>query len=158
MLKAGDKAPEFCLKDDAGREVCLSDFRGKWLVLYFYPKDNTPGCTREALEFTELIGEFEKLNAAVVGVSKDSPESHRRFREKHGLKVILLSDPEHKVIQQYGAWGRKRVAGREAEGTIRSTFLIDPEGIIRKTWTNVKVDGHAREVLEELRRLASNPG
>ena len=147
------KAPEFCLKgiDGEGKEieVCLRDLRGKWVVLYFYPKDNTPGCTVEAKEFSELLPEFEKLGAVVIGISKDSVESHKRFREKHGLKVILLSDPEAKVIKTYGAWGKKF----RGEGTIRSTFIIDPEGNIVWEKKNVRARGHAAKVLEILRGL-----
>ncbi len=152
-LKIGDKAPEFCLPDQDGREVCLKDFRGKWVVLYFYPKDNTSGCTREAIDFTEHIDEFHRLNCEVIGVSKDSVRSHRNFADKHGLKVILLSDPEHRVIEQYGAWKLKKRYGREYYGTQRSTFLIDPEGIIRHIWPNVRVKGHVEDVLNRLREL-----
>lgn len=152
-LKIGDKAPEFCLPDQDGREVCLKDFRGKWVVLYFYPKDNTSGCTREAIDFTEHIDEFHRLNCEVIGISKDSVRSHRNFADKHGLKVILLSDPEHRVIEQYGAWKLKKRYGREYYGTQRSTFLIDPEGIIRHIWPNVRVKGHVEDVLNRLRGL-----
>lgn len=122
-------------------------------MLYFYPRDNTPGCTVEAREFTELLPEFEKLGAAVIGVSKDSLESHRRFAEKHGLKVTLLSDPEHRVIEAYGAWAKKKMRGREYWGTVRTTYLIDPEGRVAKVWRRVRARGHAAKVLEELRRL-----
>lgn len=104
MLGVGDVAPDFCLPDQDGVEVCLSSLRGRWVVLYFYPRDNTPGCTREARDFSERLEEFERLGAVVLGVSKDSVESHRRFRERHGLRVTLLSDPEHRVIEAYGAW------------------------------------------------------
>ena len=152
-LKIGDKAPEFCLPDQDGREVCLKDFRGKWVVLYFYPRDNTSGCTREAIDFTEHIDEFHRLNCEVIGISKDSVRSHRNFADKHGLKVILLSDPEHRVIEQYGAWKLKKRYGREYYGTQRSTFLIDPEGIIRHIWPNVRVKGHVEDVLNRLREL-----
>ena len=122
-------------------------------MLYFYPRDNTPGCTVEAREFTELLPEFEKLGVAVIGVSKDSLESHRRFAEKHGLKVTLLSDPEHRVIEAYGAWAKKKMRGREYWGTVRTTYLIDPEGRVAKVWRRVRARGHAAKVLEELRRL-----
>ena len=131
----------FCLPDQEGREVCLSRFLGKWVVLYFYPRDNTLGCTREAKDFSERLGEFERLGAVVLGVSKDSVENHRRFRERRGLRVTLLSDPEHRVIEAYGAWGRKKSRGREYYGTVRSTFIIDPEGVVRRVWRNVKVRG-----------------
>ena len=142
-------------KECGEKEICLNDFKGKWVVLYFYPKDNTPGCTREALDFTEKLEEFEKLGAVIIGVSKDSTRSHRRFIEKHGIRVILLSDPEHKVIEAYGAWGKKKRYGREYYGTVRSTFLIDPEGRVRKVWRNVKVKGHVEEVLKTLKELKS---
>lgn len=153
-LKVGDKAPDFCLPDKDGNEVCLKDFRGKWVVLYFYPKDNTSGCTKEAVEFTEHLDEFASLNAVVLGVSKDSVKSHKNFAEKHGLKVTLLSDPEHKVIEQYGAWKLKKRYGREYYGTQRSTFLIDPDGVIRHIWPNVRVKGHVEAVLEKLKELS----
>ena len=147
------KAPDFCLKgiDPQGKEVelCLKDLQGKWVVLYFYPRDNTPGCTTEAKEFTELVDEFQKLGAVVIGISKDSIESHKRFREKHGLKIYLLSDPETRVIKAYGAWGKKM----RGEGTIRSTFIIDPQGNIVWQKKNVRARGHAAKVLEELRNL-----
>ncbi len=154
-MDVGDKAFEFCLPDAEGKEVCLRDFRGRWVVLYFYPKDNTPGCTTEALEFTQLLDEFDKLNAVVVGVSKDSVESHRRFVQKHGLRVILLSDTERKVIEAYGVWQLKKRYGRESYGVVRSTFLIDPEGRIAHVWRNVRAKGHAAKVLERLKELAS---
>ncbi len=153
-LKVGDKAPDFCLPDKDGNEVCLKDFRGKWVVLYFYPKDNTSGCTKEAVEFTEHLDEFASLNAVVLGVSKDSVKSHKNFAEKHGLKVTLLSDPEHKVIEQYGAWKLKKRYGREYYGTQRSTFLIDPDGVIRHIWPNVRVKGHVEAVLKKLKELS----
>ncbi len=151
----GVEAPDFCLLDQDGRRVCLSDFKGRWVVLYFYPKDNTRGCTQEAKDFTDLIEEFEKLGAVILGVSPDSVKSHKRFREKHGLRVRLLSDPEGEVMQKYGAWGKKKIAGREYFGVIRSTFLIDPQGRIRKIWPRVRVKGHAEEVLNTLKSLTS---
>ena len=123
------------------------------MVLYFYPKDNTSGCTREAVDFTIRLEDFKNLDAVVLGVSPDSVESHKKFRMKHGLKVILLSDPEHKVIETYGAWGKKKRYGKEYYGVIRSTFLIDPNGIVRKVWRNVRVAGHVDEVFETLKSL-----
>ncbi len=141
--------------DEDGREVTLGDVvKGRWTVLYVYPRDNTLGCTTEAKEFTELLKEFEKLGFQVVGVSKDSVESHRRFKEKHGLKVKLLSDPNAELIKALGAWGRKKSYGKEYEGVIRSTFILNPDGEI--VWRKVKVraKGHAGKVLEEARRLA----
>ncbi len=148
-----DSAPDFCLPDHKGTKHCLSDFRGKWVVLYFYPKDNTSGCTKEAREFTAMKGEFEKLNAVIIGVSKDSPKSHEKFISKHNLNILLLSDEEHQVLEKYGAWGKKKNYGREYFGTIRSTFLIDPEGKIVKVWKNVRVKGHVEEVLKTLKEV-----
>ena len=140
--------------DEDGKEVALGDVvRGKWTVLYVYPKDNTPGCTTEAKEFTELLPEFERLGFQVIGVSKDSVKSHQRFKEKHGLKVKLLSDPNAELIKALGAWGKKKSYGREYEGVIRSTFILNPDGEI--VWKKIKVraKGHAAKVLEEARKL-----
>lgn len=153
MLAPGVPAPDFCLPSDDGNEYCLKEFRGSWVVLYFYPKDNTSGCTREAIDFTIRLNDFRKLNAVVLGVSPDPIDSHKKFRMKHGLKVILLSDPEHEVLEMYGVWGKKRRYGREFYGVIRSTYLIDPNGIIRKVWKNVRVRGHVDEVYETLKSL-----
>lgn len=146
-------APDFSLPDYKGDIHSLADFRGKWVVLYFYPKDNTPGCTKEAIDFTELTDEFEKNNCVVIGISKDSQKSHERFIDKQNLKILLLSDEDHSVQEQYGVWGKKKNYGKEYFGTIRSTFLIDSKGIIRKEWKNVKVKGHAEEVLKTLKEL-----
>ena len=145
-LKIGDKAPEFCLPDAKNKRVCLKDFRGKWLVLYFYPKDNTSGCTKEAVDFTSYVKDFRKMNAAVVGVSPDSVKSHVGFIGKHGLKIILLSDPEHEVLKKYGVWQKKSMYGREYYGVVRTTFVIDPNGRIKQKWEKVKVAGHADAV------------
>ncbi|NJE48599.1 peroxiredoxin [Thermococcus sp. 9N3] len=140
--------------DEGGRKVRLGDIvKGRWTVLYVYPKDNTPGCTTEAKEFTELLSEFEKLGFQVIGVSKDSVESHRRFKEKHGLKVKLLSDPEVRLIKALGAWGKKKRYGKEYEGVIRSTFIINPEGKIVWEKRNVRAKGHAGRVLKVVREL-----
>lgn len=147
------KAPDFCLPDHEGREHCLHDFLGKWVVLYFYPKDNTSGCTREAKEFTEKKEEFEKLNAVIIGISKDPPKSHEKFINKHNLNILLLSDESHEVLEKYGAWGKKKNYGREYYGTIRSTFLIDPEGNIVKEWKRVRVAGHVEGVLNALKEM-----
>ncbi len=154
-VSEGSIAPDFCLPSDDGNEYCLKDFKGKWVVLYFYPKDNTSGCTREAVDFTSRLNDFMKLGAVVIGVSPDSIESHKKFRMKHSLKVILLSDVEHKVLEKYGVWGKKKRYGREYYGVIRSTFLIDPQGIVRKVWRNVRVAGHVDEVLKSLEDLIS---
>jgi len=145
------KAKAFCLPDENNKKHCLKDYKGKWIVLYFYPKDNTSGCTREAVEFSDNIKKFEKMNAVVIGVSKDSTESHKKFREKHNLTIVLLSDTEHKVIEKYGAWGKKKLYGKEYFGTVRSTFLINPDGYVVKEWRKVKVNGHVSEVLETLK-------
>jgi len=152
MSKLGknDKAPKFDLPSDSGENLTLSDFAGQPLVLYFYPKDNTPGCTREAQAFTKLVGAFKKAGAAVVGVSKDSVASHCGFRDKLKLKIPLLSDPDLAVHKAYGAWGEKTLYGKKTTGVIRSTFLIDGKGRIQRAWSNVKVDGHAEAVLAEL--------
>jgi len=140
--------------DEDGRRVKLKDVvKGRWTVLYVYPRDNTPGCTTEAREFTELMDEFEKLGFQVIGVSRDSVESHRRFKERHGLKVRLLSDPEAKLIRALGAWGKKKRYGKEYEGVIRSTFILNPEGEIVWEKRNVRAKGHAAKVLEVAREL-----
>lgn len=147
------KASNFTLLDQNGKEVSLSNFEGKWIILYFYPKDMTSGCTKEALAFSEKIEEFRKRNAEIIGISKDSVESHKKFSEKYDLKITLLSDPEAKVIKEYGAWGKKKMYGKDTEGTIRSTFIISPSGEIVHEWRNVKVDGHVEEVLKKLDEL-----
>jgi peroxiredoxin Q/BCP len=123
-MEIGSAVPMFCLPDLAGKQECLRDFEGKWVVLYFYPKDNTSGCTREAMDFSERLAEFEKLNAAVIGISPDSPASHQKFVEKHNLRVLLLSDERHEVADAYGVWKLKRLYGKEYYGVERTTFLI----------------------------------
>ncbi|MGD9505436.1 MAG: peroxiredoxin [Syntrophobacteraceae bacterium] len=149
----GSGAPDFRLPSADGSELGGADLRGKWCVLYFYPKDNTSGCTAEALEFTALKGEFEALGARVVGVSPDSTASHTKFIAKHNLGVTLLSDPEHGVLKAFDAWGKKKTYGKEYEGVIRSTALIDPEGVVRRVWPKAKSKGHAAEVLEALKSM-----
>jgi len=153
VLEPGTEAPDFCLPSDSGTQVCLKELRGKWVVLYFYPKDNTPGCTKEAESFTQLLPEFEKEGAVVLGVSPDSVESHKKFKEKKGLKVTLLSDPEKEVISAYGAWQKKKMYGREFMGVVRSTYLIDPEGKVAHVWKKVRVKDHAESVLKKLKEL-----
>ncbi len=161
MLEVGQKAPEFCLPDTNGNKVCLKDFRGKWVVVYFYPKDNTSGCTKEAQDFTELKGEYDNLGVVVMGISKDSVQSHQKFVAKHNLGITLLSDPDKEVLKAYGAWGIKKQYGKETEGTIRSTFIVDPEGNIAYRWYNVKVRQkrksgevkHAQIVLDKVKEL-----
>ena len=137
-MNIGNTAPKFTVPNHNGEEVSLSDFKGKWIILYFYPKDNTPRCTIEAIDFTARKKDFEKLNAIVLGVSKDSPKSHCNFIEKQNLTIILLSDEEKNVQQLYEAWGQKKFMGREFMGTLRSTVLIDPNGRIAYHWQNVK--------------------
>ena len=155
MLEVGQKAPDFCLPNQDEVEICLRDLKGKWVVLYFYPKDLTPGCTTEACEFTEALPEFEKLDAVILGVSPDSPEKHRKFIEKKGLKITLLSDENKEALKAYGAWGLKKMYGKEYEGVIRSTFLIDPEGNIAAVWPKVRVKGHVEAVKQKLEGLKS---
>jgi peroxiredoxin Q/BCP len=152
-LKAGDKAPEFCLPDKDDNQVCLKDFSGRWVVVYFYPKDQTAGCTKEACEFTERLGDFVSLSATVLGVSADSTESHRKFAAKNKLSIALLSDPKHETIAAYGAWRPLKILGKELIGTARSTFLIDPMGNIAHIWPSVNPWGHANEVRKKLAEL-----
>ncbi|MCU0587951.1 MAG: peroxiredoxin [Syntrophobacteraceae bacterium] len=153
MLNAGSKAPDFCLTSHTGDEVCLKDLLGSWVVLYFYPKDNTSGCTTEALEFTGLMPRFGEAGVQVYGISPDSVESHGKFIGKHGLAVPLLSDPGHQVLESYGAWGKKKMYGKEFEGVIRSTVVIDPKGVIQLAWPSAKSKGHAAAVLEGVLEL-----
>ncbi len=153
MLEVGSKAPDFCLSSAEGDEFCLKDQRGKWVVLYFYPKDNTSGCTTEALEFSELMPLYEAAGVAVYGISPDSLESHRKFISKHGLRVALLSDPDRKVLKLYGAWGKKKMYGKEVEGVIRSTVVIDPKGMVQLRWPSAKSKGHAALVFEGLKEM-----
>lgn len=151
MLQPGAIAPDFTLPNQDGVPVSLRDFRGKQVVLYFYPKDNTPGCTRQACAFAGAYGEFAALDAVVIGISKDSPASHQRFAEKYSLPFLLLSDPELTAIQAYGVWQEKKLYGKVSMGVVRTTFLIDREGRIQKVMPNVKPDTNAAEVLACLR-------
>lgn len=153
-LKTGQKAPAFSLSNQDEKKISLGDYEGMWVVLYFYPKDDTPGCTTEACDFTSGLKGFEKLNATVLGVSPDSPASHRDFIARQNLKIALLSDSDKKVLAKYGAWGMKKMYGKEVEGVIRSTFIIDPEGRIAHAWYGVKADGHVEKVREKLAELA----
>ena len=153
-IEVGKKAPAFTLQDEAGKTVKLSDLAGQWVVLYFYPKDDTPGCTVEACEFTSGLAGFERLDAAVFGCSRDTAESHRKFIAKYKLKVKLLSDPDHEVMDKYGAWGEKSNYGKTTMGVIRSTTLIDPAGKVAYHWATVKAAGHADKVAEKLAELA----
>jgi len=142
----GKIAPKFCLPDAEGNGICLESFKGKWVVLYFYPRDNTPGCTIEAMQFNAALEKFADLGAQVIGVSADSPESHQKFAEKHNLSILLLSDTDHAVLRAYDAWKPKTMFGKEFLGTQRDTFLIDPEGMIIAVWRKVSPKGHAEEV------------
>ena len=146
-LQEGDKAPDFELPTDGGGTINLSHFHGRKVVLYFYPKDNTPGCTTEAIDFSAALGAFAEAEAVVIGISPDSVASHDKFKAKHDLGVILAADPERKVIERYGAWGEKMMYGRTTMGVIRSTFLIGADGTIRRIWRNVRVKGHVESVL-----------
>jgi len=150
MLKEGQKAPPFKLDSSDGKTVSLADFAGKNVVLYFYPRDNTPGCTREAEAFRDAGAALKKKNAVVLGVSKDSIASHCKFRDKYELNFPLLSDPDGDVLEKYGAWGEKVLYGKKSMGIIRSTVVIGPDGKIKKLFAKVKVDGHAEEVLAAL--------
>ncbi len=138
-LEIGQQAPDFCLPETNGKEICLKDLKNKWVVVYFYPKDNTSGCTKEAIDFTERKKDFDNLQVEIIGISKDSTDSHNKFVKKHNLGITLLSDTDKEVHKAYGAWGIKKMYGKESEGTIRSTFIIDPEGKIAHAWYNVKV-------------------
>jgi len=153
LLEIGEKAPGFCLEDPDRGEICLKDLKGKWVVLYFYPKDNTKGCTMEALEFTAAEDEFKEKNAVIIGVSPDSLKSHTNFRQKHDLSINLLSDTEKEVLEEYRVWQMKKMYGREYMGVVRSTYLIDPEGKIAHVWPKVRVKGHADNVMEKLSEL-----
>ena len=150
MLNIGDKAPEFTLQDKEGREVSLSDFKGSKVVLYFYPKDNTPGCTRQACAFAGLYSEFEKKGVKVIGISRDSVNSHEKFASKYNLPFILLSDPDLAAIKSYGVWQEKKLYGKVSMGVVRTTFVIDEEGNIERIMPKVKPDTNASEILSEL--------
>jgi peroxiredoxin Q/BCP len=151
MLNEGDEAPDFALPDASGKTVRLSDLKGHFVVVYFYPKDDTTGCTKEAINFTELKPEFEKLNAIILGISPDSPKSHAKFCEKHTLAITLLADEEKSAIEAYGVWAKKKMYGRSYMGVDRSTFLIGTDGKILRIWRGVKVTGHAAEVLKAIK-------
>jgi peroxiredoxin Q/BCP len=153
MRNVGDKAPDFSLADQNEMTVSLSELRGKWVVLYFYPKDNTPGCTAEACDFTASCGEFSRLDVEILGVSPDSAKSHRNFIQKQNLGITLLSDPDHKVLESYGAWQKKSMYGREYMGVQRSTFIIDAQGRLAYIWPKVTVKGHVEEVQKKLAEL-----
>ena len=156
LVKINEKAPDFCLKDQNDALVCLDNFLGKWIILYFYPRDNTPGCTLEARNFNLAAEELKKQNTTIIGISPDSVDSHKKFCEKQNLNLILLSDPDHKTLKDYGVWKPKKLYGREFLGVIRSTFLINPKGKIVYIWSKVKVVGHlddVKSVLNEKQKL-----
>ena len=150
-VEAGQVAPDFTLSDDQGRPVRLSELKGKPIVLYFYPRDDTPGCTTEACSFRDRRAEMEELRATVLGVSPDTVESHQKFRDKFSLNFPLLADPDHTVAEAYGAWREKVRFGKRSMGVQRSTFLIGPDGLVRKVWKSVSVDGHDAQVIQALR-------
>ncbi|MDJ0845223.1 thioredoxin-dependent thiol peroxidase [Crocosphaera sp.] len=156
LLKIGQNAPHFTLNNQRGESIKLEDILGQWLVLYFYPKDNTPGCTTEAQDFTKLTPEFEKLRAKILGISPDTEKSHCKFIDKHSLSLELLCDIDHQVAETYGVWGLKKFMGKEYMGIIRSTFLLDPEGTIVYRWSNVRVKNHAEKVLNQLQEFLGN--
>jgi peroxiredoxin Q/BCP len=158
MVEINNKIPSFCLLNQDKEEVCETNFKDNWLVLYFYPKDNTPGCTLEARNFTYFENEFKKHNTKVVGISPDSCDSHHKFTEKHDLTVTLLSDPDHKVLEKFNVWKPKKLYGKEFLGVVRTTFLIDPNGTIRNIWNKVKVPGHIENVLEKIKEIQKDEG
>lgn len=151
MLNVGDKAPDFSLVSDSGKKVSLKDFLGQSLVLYFYPKADTPGCTVEASQFRDALKDLSSANASVVGVSADSPEALQKFRDTYQLNFPLLSDPEHKTLEAYGVWQEKNLYGKKSMGIVRTTYLVGPDGEITHVFPRVKVDGHARQVLEVMK-------
>jgi peroxiredoxin Q/BCP len=150
---AGSAAPDFTLPRDGGANIALADFRGRKLVLYFYPKADTPGCTKEAIAFSELGADFAKANTAIIGVSADAVKAQDAFKRKYDLSIALASDEKHQILEAYGVWGEKSMYGKTFMGVSRATFLIDPDGRIARVWPKVKVDGHAEEVLEAARAL-----
>jgi peroxiredoxin Q/BCP len=152
-LEEGDKAPAFNLPSDSGKNLKLSDFKGKKVVLYFYPKDDTPGCTKEAIGFTETLAKFKRAGAVVIGASKDTVEKHQKFRAKHDLKIPLISDEEGSLCKDYGVWTKKMNYGKTYMGIERSTFLIDEKGKLAKVWRKVRVPGHVDDVLEAVKAL-----
>jgi peroxiredoxin Q/BCP len=151
MPEAGDRAPDFEAVDHEGHRVRLSDFRGRRVVLYFYPKDGTPGCTKEACSFRDVHADLQRAGLVVLGVSPDPPDSHRRFREKHSLPFPLLSDEDHRIAQAYGVWSEKNFYGKKLWGVARTTFLVGPDGRVERVWRRVKPDRHGKEVLQALR-------
>src|SRR3989344_3169611 len=152
-LKIGKSAPDFTLSDQDGKNHKLSDYRGQWVLIYFYPKDDTPGCTKEACAIRDMMPDFKKLKLQVFGISIQDSKSHKKFVEKYDLPFKLLADLDKKVVTKYGVWGKKKFMGREYMGTFRKSFLIDPKGKIAKIYENVKPETHAEEILEDLKKL-----
>ena len=149
-LETGATAPAFTLPDQDGKPVSLEDFKGAKVLVYFYPADDTPGCTREACQFNDNLAHFQAAGVPVIGISRDDAQSHQRFRNKYGLRFPLLTDADHTVMESWGAWGEKTRYGRTSVGVLRSTFLLDDQGRIERAWHNVKADGHATTVLAQL--------
>lgn len=158
VIKAGDTAPDFDLPTDGGGRIRLSDHRGNPVVVYFYPKDDTSGCTAQALAFSERKGEFDEMQTAIVGISPDTEKQHDRFKEKHGLSITLAADEEKTAAEAYGVWVEKSMYGRKYMGVDRSTFLVDRDGVIAKIWRGVKVPGHVDDVLDTARLIAATTG
>jgi len=156
MLEVGDAVPDFCLPNQDEEEICFRDIKGKWIVLYFYPKDNTPGCTTQACDFTQAEPDFRSLDAMILGVSPDSPKKHRNFIEKKDLTITLLADEEKELCNLFGIWQLKKFMGKEYMGVVRSTFIIGPDGKIAATWTKVRVKEHVLKVQEKLEALKKN--
>jgi peroxiredoxin Q/BCP len=156
MIEVGNQAPAFCLPNQDETEICLRDLSGKWIVLYFYPKDNTPGCTTEACEFTEAMPDFSALDATILGISPDSPKKHRNFIDKKSLGITLLSDEQKEVCENYGVWQLKKMCGKEYMGVVRTTYLIDPQGKITHRWDKVKVKGHVEAVKAKLQEIQAS--
>ncbi len=153
MIKIDEKAPEFCLPNQDDIEICMRDLKGKWIVLYFYPRDNTPGCTTEACEFTEAAPDFSELDAIIIGVSADTPKKHRNFIEKQNLGITLLSDESTEMMQEYGVWQMKKNYGKEYMGIVRTTFIINPDGMVKAVFEKVRVKEHVAKVQAELELL-----
>ncbi len=153
MLEVGTQVPDFCLPNQDEEEICFRDIKGRWIVLYFYPKDNTPGCTTEACDFTAALPDFTELDAIVLGVSPDSPEKHRKFIEKKELGITLLADEEKELCNLFGVWQLKKFMGKEYMGVVRSTFIIDPDGKVAASWTKVRVKEHVDAVKAKLEEL-----
>jgi peroxiredoxin Q/BCP len=153
MLEVGTQVPDFCLPNQDEEEICFRDIKGRWIVLYFYPKDNTPGCTTEACDFTAALPDFTGLDTIVLGVSPDSPEKHRKFIEKKELGITLLADEEKELCNLFGIWQLKKFMGKEYMGVVRSTFIIDPDGKVAANWTKVRVKEHVDAVKAKLEEL-----